>query len=51
MRNDGVEMDNYFEIATGAEYDYDRFVFTGAITKQIGGFDAWGGNVNVKYLF
>ena len=51
VRNDGVEMDNYFEIATGAEYGYDRFVFTGAITKQIGGFDAWGGNVNVKYLF
>ena len=51
VRTDGVTMDNYFEIATGVEYDYHKFVFNGVVTKQIGGIDSWGGNINVKYLF
>ncbi len=48
---DQTSADNYVEFGIGLEYDYKSFVFTGNIQKQINGFDSWGGDLGVKYLF
>ena len=51
IKQPGVSLDNYVDAGMDIEYDYKQFVFTGAVHKQIGGFDGWIGNINVKYLF
>ncbi len=51
IKQPGVSIDNYVDAGMDIEYDYNQFVFTGAVHKQIGGFDGWIGNINVKYLF
>ena len=51
QRFDGLKADNYTEIGTNIEYDYNKFTFDGTVAKQIGGFDGWLGNVNVRYKF
>jgi len=51
IKYNGVSLDNYVEAGIDLEYDYEQFIFTGAVHKQIGGFDGWVGNINVKYLF
>ena len=48
---DGISVDDYTEISTDVEYNYNNFIFAGAIQKQIGGFDGWAGNIKMKYLF
>lgn len=51
LRTAKIAIDNYTEIGMNIEYDYEQFVFGANIAKQIGGFDGWIGNINVKYLF
>ena len=51
VRNNGASLDDYTDIGLDIEYDYQKFVFTGAVHKQIGGFDGWIGNINIKYMF
>lgn len=46
-----IAIDNYTEIGMNIEYDYEQFVFGAGASKQIGGYDGWAGNINVKYLF
>lgn len=47
----GLEMKDYTDLGMDIEYNYKRFVFDGQLHKQIGGIDAWSGNINVKYMF
>lgn len=46
-----IAIDDYTEIGMNVEYDYEQFVFGANVAKQIGGYDGWAGNINVKYLF
>lgn len=47
----GIDMDNHFDIGLDLEHNFKQFILGGKIHKQIGGFDSWSGNLNVKYMF
>ena len=47
----GLKTDNYTDMGIDIEHNFKRFVFGGNIHKQIGGFDGWSTNLNVKYMF
>lgn len=49
--HDGIDMDDYTDLGLGIEYDFRQFVFGGQVHAQIGGFDGWSGNLNIKYHF
>ena len=46
-----LDIDDYTDIGLKIEYDISQFVLDGQIHKQIGGFDGWSGNINIKYNF
>jgi hypothetical protein len=51
ITHDGTDMDNYTDIGMNIEYNFKQFVFDGQFHKQMGGLEAWSGNINVKYMF
>ena len=51
VKRDGIDMDNYTDIGFDIEYNFKQFVFDGQLHKQMGGMEAWSGNINVKYMF
>ena len=51
IRQSGLKTDNYTDVGLDLEHSFKRFVFGGNIHKQIGGFDGWSTNLNVKYMF
>jgi len=51
IKRDGVDMHDYTDIGMNIEYNFNQFVFDGQIHKQMGGMEAWSGNINVKYIF
>ena len=46
-----TNIDNYTQIGIDLEYDFKNVVLTGAVSKQMGGFDSWIGNISIKYNF
>lgn len=47
----GLNLDNYSMVGINAEYRYNKFVFESTVTKQMGKYNGWDGNINAKYLF
>ena len=48
---DALKLNNHTDIGIDVEHKIDRFLLGIGAHKQMGGFDGWSGNINVKYAF